>query len=645
MLLLSGCSKGSSEESTARGDFSAVKSTLRKARRSHDPQSRIALLRSAYENFQTLEARWAGFEKIPSSQKKYVDKLLQVPLQVYGLSMQTGDLDAFKWALARSVPLDTQYAELLKFWKLGRDWQDFILSKDPSALSIFMDMAVKENNAKFFNRHVGAFKASGYKVVFPLEKTEFNARFCRYIANRIDRTMRRNDTEELRFLIGHMPPLAAVVHIDWKTKETMQALGPYVCMELKDEALACKLVDLGYDMNRIDLAQTGFDVGGPFFQSLEAHPEYAVVHVLRLGEWVGSLSPEETAFLLAVPESALRPVNDLHIDEAIESSVRSADLDNAVRLIRFREQTRPLTRHDYDDLLVWALESGSTTDPRIAIPLIHLREKTYPLTHHDYDKLLGWALEFGNTAVFDYVRQHSEKIDLFSINLNQLAGSPKLFVLYAPQIMQKIYPTMDRKPRRDGTTYGRIQALFSSHHPRAVLYIVRKYDLGENWKVVTDGRTLLMDVCEGGNLEAARYLVEQRGEDVRAHTGYIEITTSIFGRNRAKEGRLTPMFFAAKGDRDGRLIRYLASKLGSVNARSGFGATPLMHAVDSGNLVAAKTLIALGANVNARMNENLTSQELAGMGNYEEISTAYRRALKTGNQAMIQLLKEAGARP
>ncbi len=609
MLLAPGCSKKETNKSTARGDVALVHSALKKASKSPDLPTRIALLRFAYENFQTLESKWPDSEKVATFQDEYGEMIGQIPRQVYQFAMQTGDLDAFKWVLDHSsIPLNTQYPELLKYWAMGKDWQDFILSKDPKALSIFMNKAIEENNVKFFNKYVGAFKDAGYQVVFPLEKTEFSARFCRYIADKLSKAMHKGDIERIVFLVDHMPPLTFVVHIDWKTEKTMQELGPYVCMERKDEALACKLVDLGYDMNRIHLAQTGFKPGGPFFQALESHPKYAVAHVLKFNEWEGSLSREEIDFLLTLPTSALRLVDNLYIDEVIEYAVKNVHSEDALRLIQ-------------------------------------LRAETHPLSLYDYNQLLGWALESNNDTIFNYVRTHNKKINLYSINLDQLAGSPKLFVQYVPIILKRIYPTMETEPKRDGTTYGRIRVLFVNYHPRAALYIVRKYDFGAEWKLATNGRTLLMDVCEGGNFEAARYLVEKRGEDVQAHTGYIEIKTSIMGHNRAREGRLTPMFFAAKGDRDGKLIRYLSSKFGSVNARSGFGTTPLMHAVDSNNLIAAKTLIELGADVNARMNENLTSRELEGMGSYKEISTAYRRALKTGNKAMIQLLKEAGAQP
>jgi hypothetical protein len=604
-FFLAGCSENPASEPTAKNTRSSIKSAIKKAPKSRDLQTRINYLRNAYDQFQTLEIQWPDDEALPAFQKEYSEKVRQIPQQVYGLAMQTGDLEAFKWALDHSAPLDTQYSELLKFWKLGRDWQEFILSKDPKALSIFINRAVEENNVKFFDRHVGDFKATGYKLVFPLEKTEFNARFCRYFANKIAVAMRKGDTERIDFLIDQMPPLAAVVHIDWKTKETMQELGVYVCTELKNETLACKLIELGYDMNRIDLAKTGFKPDGSFFQALEAHPEYAIIHVLKLHEWKGSLSPEEIAFTTTLPDHALQQLHDLHFDEVIKSAVKTADLKNAVHLLQLREKTRPLTRHDYD-------------------------------------KLLGWSLESGNTAVFDYIKNRHKEIDIFSINLDQLAQSPKIFARYAPQILGKIYPTMDKEPKSDGTTYGRLHTLFTSYHPRVVLYVVQRYDL-KGWTKATEGRTLLMDVCEGGNLEAARYLVEHKGADIHAQTGYIELKVTIFGHMQAREGRLTPLFFAAKSGNT-KLIRYLAAHKSIINARSAYGATPLMYAVDNNHLEAVKTLIALGANVNAQMNENLTQRELADIGNYNEISTAYRRALKTGNQAMIELLKKAGAR-
>lgn len=607
-FLLAGCSGGDTPEAREKADISRIKSALKRGETVSEIPYRIFLLREAYESAAQLESKWPDSEKVPAFLKEYRVLLDRVPDKVYALSRQSRDFDSFLWAIDHSVKIDTQHSELLAFWKMGKQWRDYFVSEYPEkSLSIFMSEAVDDYSIRFFNQYAEAFKASGYRLEFPLEKTEFNARYCHFIADMIEQSMKKGDEERIGFLIDNMPPYGSVVYIDLYTVKTMQALGDYVCHDLKNEVLACKLVGLGYDMGRIDLARTGF--GTDFVQALENHPEHAVLRVLKLNEWRGALSAEETGFLLALTDPYLRIVHPLHIDEAIETSVKKANTEDAVRLIELREELKPLTPHDYG-------------------------------------QLLGWSLEYNNRAVFDYVKKRSDKLDIFTLDLSQLAESQTLFRLYAPTILKKIYRTMDREPKSDGTTFGRIHDLLINNNPDAVLYIVENHDFGNAWTAATDGRTLLMDVCEGGNLKAAKYLVEKKGADVHAHTGYIEMQTSIFGRSESAEGRLTPLFFAAKSG-NGELIEYLAAKGADVNARSGYGATPLMHAVDAGHLEAVKTLIALGAKVNAAMNSSLTPKELgdAGLGRYDEISNAYRRARKNDDQEMLDLLKRAGARP
>ncbi len=605
-FLLTGCSERDTPEAREKADISRIKSSLKRGETVSEVPYRIFLLREAYENAAQLESKWPDSEKVPAFLEKYADPLDRVPDKVYALSRQARDYDSFIWAINHSAKVDTQHAELLAFWKMGKQWRDYFISEYPEkSLPIFMSEAVDDYSIRFFNQYAEAFKASGYRLVFPLEKTEFNARFCHFIADMIEQSMKKQEKERIKFLIDKVPAYDSIVYIDLYTTQTMQALGDYVCHILKDEELACKLVGLGYDMGRIDLAQTGF--GADFFQALEANPEQAILHVLKLNEWQGALSAEETDFLLALPDPSLRLVHPFHIAEAIETSVKNANTEDAIRLIEFREGLKPLTPHDYG-------------------------------------QLLGWSLEYNNRAVFDYVKERSDKLDIFTLELSQLAESQTLFRLYAPTILKKIYPTMDREPKSDGTTFGRIHDLLISNNPEAVLYIVKNHDFGNAWTEATDGRTLLMDVCEGGNLEAAKYLIEKKGADIHAHTGYIEMQTSIFGRSKSTEGKLTPMFFAAKSG-NSELIEYLASKGANVNARSGYGATPLMHAVDSGHLEAVKTLISLRARVNATMNPALTLTELVEIGAYEEISNAYRRARKNDDQEMLDVLKRAGARP
>jgi len=153
-----------------------------------------------------------------------------------------------------------------------------------------------------------------------------------------------------------------------------------------------------------------------------------------------------------------------------------------------------------------------------------------------------------------------------------------------------------------------------------------------------------MDICEAGNLKAARYLIEKRGENLHAQTGYSEMQITLMGQTKPKEGRLSPIFFAAKSG-NSELIRYLHAKGANVNARSNYQTTPLMHAVSAGHLEAVKTLIALKADVNVRMNPAVESFDLRKMGAYEDICTAYRRAKSAGYDAILDVLIKAGAKP
>lgn len=604
---LTGCSQDKQAGIDAKTDMALVKSALKKAERAHNPRTRIKHLRFAYDVAEQLP-RWPNADKVPAFLEKHGAAIKRIPNQVYELSMHTRDMEAFKWAVERSNSADLlQYSELLRVWKMGKQWRDYYLSEYPDkTLSIFMSEAINDNSVRFFNQYIADFNRDNYRLEFPLEKTEFNARFCRFFSDRIKTTMEKGDTERIAFLIDHMPSRHTVSMIDFETEETMRKLGDYVCYELKDEALACRLVELGYDMNRIDIEKVGFSTD--FTKVLAAHPVHAIYHVLKLNEWHGPLSEKEILFLLDLTDELLRSIHRLHVDEAIRVTIKKGDTTDAVRLIK-------------------------------------IREALAPLTSDDYDRLFSWSLEYRNRAVFDYVKSKREDFNIYQYNLADLANDWQLFRLYAPKILSNIYVTMNKTPRRDGTTYGRIHDLVTTHHPKAVLYVVKNYDLQDEWVELTGGRTLLMDVCEGGNLEAAQYLVEHKGADVFAQTGYREVAVTLFGRSRAREGRLSAIFFAAKSG-NSELIEYLASKWANVNTCSAFGATPLMFAVDSGQVDAVRTLLALGADVNVAMDENLAaSPELVEAGAYEDISTAYRRALKSDNKEILAVLKKAGVRP
>ena len=596
-LTLAGCSvEKPTDASDPKSSVAWMKSSLKKVGR-NSAEAQIKILQDVY-----LHAEAMPTEELPTELATQIDR---IPKQIYALSMQTKELDAFLWATERGVKIDSHYDSLLAYWNLGPAWRDFILSNFPdAALPVFMNQAVEGYNVKFFTQYAGAFKATGYTVKSPLETTDFNVRFCRFIGEQIEDALKADDRECIEFLIEHTPKLSTVVYIDWKMKESMQALGDYVFYELKDEALACKVIELGYDLNRIDLDKVEF--GPSFTDALRANPEHTV-RVLELSEWNGALSESTTDFLLTLPPDALGSIHKLYLDETLKACIENGNDEEIMQLIQ-------------------------------------LREKKNPPTLAAYTELMNWALEYGNQTVFDYVMEHCTELDIFHIDFALLANNQTLFVQYAPTIMKRVYYTMDNYPKKDGTTIGRIYDVFANDNEQAGLYLVRNYNLSAAWVKATKGRTLLMDVCHAGNLQAAGFLIEKRGADLHSETGYSELEITIFGRNHPTEGKLSSIFFAAKsGNAD--LIKYLKSKGANINARSNFGTTPLMHAVTGNHLEATQMLIALRANVNTQMNPSINQVDLRSVGSYDEISNAYRRARANGNEAILNALKKAGARP
>lgn len=601
VLLQSGCSKTAPPE--LKESVSSIRSDLTKADRARNPQIRISLLRRAYDDFAHVQATWPDSKQAQALLAKHGGQLSRIPEAVYGLSIAAKDLDSFKWALARSAKVNTYYTEFLKFWECGPAWRDFLISTYPDeALPLFMNRAIETGNVKFFDQYVDAFKASGFKVGIPLETTEFNVRFCRFLAEALERAMKKTDPDRIGFLLDHTPPLASVVYIDWKTEKTMRELGDYICKDLMDEALALKLIALGYELNRIDPAAAGFS--SAFTTALAEDPDYAI-RVLELGKWHGALSEPEANIIRTLPNPSLEAVDLLLIDEAIEFCIKNAYTGDAIRLIRFREGASPLTRHDYDELLTW-------------------------------------ATKYANDGILDYVTEECDYMGRFGIEFIQMAGNPALFAKLAPPILERIHPTMDKHALDNDITFGVVYELLASKNHPAGLFIVQHYDWGEAWTQATGGRTLLMAVCEGGNLEAAKYLIEKKGAAIHARTDYIEHQTTVFGSTKSAEGKLTPIFFAASSG-NCALIQYLIDQGADVNDRSNYGATPLMFAVSAGQLDATKLLLARGANVHAEMSAGFNQASLGGIGAYSEISTAYKRARANRHVAIQNILTAAGA--
>lgn len=589
---LAGCSaEKPSDTSDPKASAKWIAYCQKKAGKAKIPQERSHWLQEAYEHAQAMG------DPLPGDVAK-------IPDLTCSISVMTEDLGTFKWSVAQGAQPGTHYNELVEIWDNGAEWRDITLDRHAKALPVFMDRAIDKYDTRFFTQHAEAFTATGFKVHSPLEKNAFNVKYCRFVADQIDDALQQNDAGKIEFLLDQMPRRTSVAVIDRQTEAYLRDAGDFVYGQQTNETLACKLVALGYDCNKIDLAALPF--GPAFTEALRADPAYAV-RALHLDEWMGPMSKTEAELLLTLPTDAWDALHKLHIEEAIER----------------------------------CLEIGES---EAALQFVELRSARNPLNQGAYTELLNLALQYGDKPMIDFVFKNSGEVNIYNIDIGKLANNQELFETFAPKILANIYQTMDVHPRKDGTTLGRIKQAFASKNEKAGLFLVQKYNLSKAWVGVTEGQTLLMDVCEAGNLEAARYLIEQRGEEIHATTGYSELQITIFGSSRPTEGKLTPIFFAAKGG-NSQLIKYLRSRGADINARSNFGTTPLMHAVSANHFDAAKTLIALKAHVNAQMNPSINQIDLREIGNYDEIATAYRRAKTNGNQAILDVLIEAGARP
>ena len=592
LLLLAGCSvEKPADASNPAASAKWIAHCLKMADQSDLPTERIHWFREAYDH--TLETG----QPIPS-------ELATVPNLAYRQALEIKDPKMFNWALANGAKPGTNYNELQAVSELGSECRRLAATAQPNALPFLMSEAIDNHDRTFFNEFAEAFKATGFKVSSPLDSSEFNIRYRRFVGERLDEALKDKDDERIRFLVAQMPKVSSPEHLDKRTAATMRAVGDHVFNTLKDETLATQLVELRFALNPVDLKKTPF--GKDFLNTFREDPAYAI-RTQQLDEWKGRMPEADAAFLLTLPDTSWDLIKASHLDEAIEINIARGDSEGALRLIASKASRKPLLQADYNELM-------------------------------------NWALKYGDGPVFDHVIKQSGDIDIYNISFAALAMNRELFQRYAPQIMKRVYYTMETEPRTDGTTAGRIKQVFACGNEDAGLYLVHNYDLASSWVKATEGRTLLMDVCEAGNLKAARYLVEKREEDINAETGYSEIQVTLMGRTRPTEGKLSSIFFAAKSG-NSELIRYLHSKGANVNAQSNYRTTPLMHAVSAGHVDAVKTLIALRANVNARMNPQVDAANLGELGAYEEISTPYRRAQTIGNEEILDILKKAGARP
>lgn len=156
-----------------------------------------------------------------------------------------------------------------------------------------------------------------------------------------------------------------------------------------------------------------------------------------------------------------------------------------------------------------------------------------------------------------------------------------------------------------------------------------------------DGMPVLVTASREGSarsvdvLLAAGAKVDQRnpfGDNalmLAALKGHLDIVKKLLARGAVLESPgWTPLIYAATGGHDA-VVKYLLQVGANIEATAPNGSTALMMAVREQQFSTAELLMANGANVNARNADG---------------ATALAWAERSGDQALVQRLKRAGAR-
>lgn len=163
--------------------------------------------------------------------------------------------------------------------------------------------------------------------------------------------------------------------------------------------------------------------------------------------------------------------------------------------------------------------------------------------------------------------------------------------------------------------------------------------------VDTDSQqTALMNAVTRGHASIVKALLEAKADvSLRNKFDFTPLTTAAGAGNQEIVGLLIDAGAKVNDETSGlsalafpvsigdtEMMRFLVERGADVNQASAIGQTALISAIYAAQIAAVKTLIELGANVNAKMKDGTTPLKLAQKGDQEEI---------------IALLEAAGAKP
>ncbi|MDF7823034.1 ankyrin repeat domain-containing protein [Pontiellaceae bacterium B12227] len=596
LVLIAGCAPKKP------ADVSDAGASLKWIGYSLSEKAKGASSQEVFDHARELQAAHVDNTEVASFLAANEVKLAAIPQAVCSAAIAANDLKKFQWALEQDATVTATPEELASLWSRNPDWQNLALEKFPTAMAVFMNEAVKDMNLHFFEKHVAEFDKAGRPLPPPLTADEYRVSYIHLLGIEGLKAARANDAKRIEFLLDHAPAFDGLAGTTVYDKKNLQKLADHLLYDMKNEALLGKLVALGYVFEGFDLEK--IDYNSALVKGLMANPPQAI-RVLGLDQPGDPLSLPQIRFLTRMPIKKQTNLHPDHIHEAILMCMEAGGSDQAIEFIQLKAAINPLTRDDYVELM-------------------------------------GWGVQFNDLKILSLIKKHGGGISIQDLDLYAIASNQRAFERYAPARLENLEPTMDLEGETGGVTYGKIKQILGNENPKAGLFIVRRLDIGLEWKSMNNSRTLLMDACAAGNLDVARYLIEKRKADVNATTKYSTAQTTLFGQAAAAEGRMSAIFFAAQSGNT-ELIHYLKSQGANINAVSHFGATPLMLAVSEGHLEAVKTLLELGANVNAQMKEELKGEIYEGSKGFSSLRNAYQRAKSGGHEEIMKVLEQAGA--
>ncbi len=692
-----------------------VQTAIQQTQSGNSATAKIEAWMMLVKNLEQLKAQYPDSQALKELIASRGIMFDEAPEKVRDLALENLDVESFKWGYERCANNQMALTRLEnKVSKLGPEWAEFCMAEAPKRFfKPLLKNAERRDDAAFFETHFSSIQDQSFGENF----TKFYTATIRNAvkeqdATKIDALVKHMkpahqlvEKEKSQFDFNQNPVYS---ESGLELRAAISSLADCVFHDLKREDIAKKLVEDRYPhINYSGLLGVGFS--DDFYTSLAKEKDVIALLDLTTG---APISEGGITFLLRVLDSNSASLPHATILAATEACIKHHNFDAALRFM-----AQSTSSMDSEQFLKWALQYG---DSKVADYLIKkkpsirlnikdmsidqakcltqlplgtlktMRDKevlsqaitvcmrhnvtenalrVVPLLSRDRlpcdrkgKTIFDAAIKYGNIPVADYLLEENKYVSLRNIEPLKLIENYSSFTNYISHFLPPsgaIYKFMVPSKALGITADDFHTLLTSTNHAPVVWLLKNKPDAVSLWEANNAGNfTVLMAVSQGGNLTAAKYLIEDRKVDVHARTDTTkEADSTGLGILAATVGDLTaaadhfedrktedssgkagawPAIIFASGSGNCDLIQYLVDAGANVNASGAGGLTPLIMAVDQGKADAVQLLLSLGADVNAEMDPSTP------IANGDK--NAYRLAQRKGFDAIVDLLKSAGAK-